>query len=162
MGSTDSDALTPEFLADLREADYLDRDWEMLNRFTVEKYGMAPLSLAMPEAHACLHTQPLNRILGRPPRAHTMTLMRIDPDQHGRPRKWLAEKSHGNETGNKGRWTLLYKWFKEHVCTIIAHKHHIPTEHLKRCEVEATALPAWHPRAQGIRLKGDRPSIGIA
>ena len=81
---------------------------------------------------------------------HAMTLMGVDLDKDGRPRKWLVENSHGDDVGEKGRWTLNDKWFDEHVYTIIAHKRHVPASILKRFEEEATVLPAWYPGAQGI------------
>ncbi len=87
---------------------------------------------------------------------HAMVLMGVDLDKDGTPMKWLVENSHGDNTGNKGRWTLLDKWFDEHVYTIIAHKRHIPAGILKRFEEEATVLPAWYPGSQGIRF--DRQS----
>lgn len=83
---------------------------------------------------------------------HAMALMGVDLDKDGRPRKWLVENSHGDNTGDKGRWTLLDKWFDEHVYTIIVHKRHVPAGILKRFEDEPAVLPAWYPGAQGIRF----------
>lgn len=66
-----------ESVIELRDADFLDRDWEMVNKFIVEdsgwwnyvaglvgKYGVVPASV-MPETHAGSHTGTLNHILGR-------------------------------------------------------------------------------------------------
>lgn len=85
---------------------------------------------------------------------HAMALMGVDLAEDGRPVKWLVENSHGDDTGDKGRWTLHDKWFDEHVYTIIVHKRHVPAEILKRFDEEATVLPAWYPGAQGIRFEG--------
>ena len=78
-----------ESIIELREADYLDRDWEIVNRFAVEeggwwnflaglveKYGVVPLS-AMPETHASSNTGPLNHILGRLLRTHAVRIMKL-------------------------------------------------------------------------------------
>ena len=66
-----------ESIIELRDADFLNRDWEMVNKMAVEdggwwnyfaglvgKYGIMPLS-AMPETHASSHTETLNEVLGR-------------------------------------------------------------------------------------------------
>lgn len=66
-----------ESVIELRHADHLDRDWEIVNKTAmgdggwwnylvglVEKYGVLPLS-AMPETHASSHTETLNEVLGR-------------------------------------------------------------------------------------------------
>jgi bleomycin hydrolase len=66
-----------ESIIELRDADYLDRDWQIVNKYSVEdggwwcglaglvgKYGLVPAS-AMPETHGSSHTHTLNHILGR-------------------------------------------------------------------------------------------------
>jgi len=83
--------------------------------------------------------------------SHAMAIMGVDLATDGRPRKWLVENSWGDETGNKGLWTLHDKWFDEHVYTIIAHKRHVPADILQRFEEEPIELPAWYPGASGIR-----------
>ncbi len=86
---------------------------------------------------------------------HAMALMGVDLDNHGRPRKWLVENSHGDVAGDKGRWTILDNWFDEHVYTIIVHKRHVPADVLRLFEEEATVLPAWYPGAEGMRFHGE-------
>lgn len=81
---------------------------------------------------------------------HAMTVMGVDLDKDGNPRKWLIENSWGDEKGKGGRWTLNDSWFDEHVYTIIAHKKHIPEEILKYLDDEPVTLPAWYPGAGGI------------
>lgn len=76
-----------ESIIELRDADYLDRDWERVNKMTledggwwnylvglVEKYGVLPLS-AMPETHASSHTETLNEVLGRLLRARAVGII---------------------------------------------------------------------------------------
>lgn len=66
-----------ESIIELRDVDFLDRDWEMVNKGALEdggwwnylvalidKYGLAPRA-AMPETHASTHTETLNHVLGR-------------------------------------------------------------------------------------------------
>lgn len=81
-----------ESIIELRDADYLDRDWELVNKQSlddggwwnylaglVEKYGVVPLS-AMPETHASSHTKTLNHILGRLLRAHAVRIIKQHQD----------------------------------------------------------------------------------
>lgn len=76
-----------ESIIELRDADYLDRDWEMVNKQAiedggwwnylaglVEKYGVVPLS-AMPETHASSNTDTLNEVLGRLLRSRAVRLV---------------------------------------------------------------------------------------
>ena len=76
-----------ESIIELRDVDFLDRDWEMVNKWTMEdggwwnylvglvgKYGVMPLS-AMPETHASAHTETLNEILGRLLRSRAVRLL---------------------------------------------------------------------------------------
>ena len=69
--------------------------------------------------------------------------------KEGKPLKWLVENSWGDEKGNEGRWTILDRWFDEHVYTIIVHKQHVPAGILKAFEEEPVTLPAWYPGAGG-------------
>lgn len=81
-----------ESIIELRDADYLDREWEQVNKWAledggwwnylsglVEKYGVVPLS-AMPETHASTHTDTLNHVLGRLLRARAAAII----DRHGK------------------------------------------------------------------------------
>lgn len=76
-----------ESVIELRDADLLDRDWEMVNKYTIEdggwwnflvglvaKYGAVPAA-AMPETHTATHTATLNHILGRLLRARAARLL---------------------------------------------------------------------------------------
>jgi bleomycin hydrolase len=76
-----------ESIIELRDADFLDRDWEAVNKGTLEdggwwsylvglvaKYGVVPLS-AMPETHASNHTHTFNVILGRLLRSRAVKLL---------------------------------------------------------------------------------------
>jgi bleomycin hydrolase len=76
-----------ESIIELRDVDFLDRDWETVNKWTFEdggwwsylvglvgKYGVMPLS-AMPQTHASNNTETLNEVLGRLLRARAAAMM---------------------------------------------------------------------------------------
>lgn len=76
-----------ESVIELRDVDYLDRDWEAVNRITlqdggwwnfvaglIDKYGVVPAS-AMPETHASTHTRTFNHIFGRLLRAQAARIL---------------------------------------------------------------------------------------
>ena len=76
-----------ESIIELRDAGFLDRDWEVVNKGAMDdggwwnylvglvgKYGVMPLS-AMPETHASAHTETLNEILGRLLRSRAVRLI---------------------------------------------------------------------------------------
>jgi bleomycin hydrolase len=94
-----------ESIIELRDADFLDRDWEIVNKSTVEdggwwnyvaglieKYGVMPLS-AMPETHASNHTGTLNDILGRLLRARAARMLQHHADGADIPA--LRAEKHG-------------------------------------------------------------------
>jgi len=81
---------------------------------------------------------------------HAMTVMGVDLDSSGKPRKWLVENSWGDKKGNQGCWTLGDKWFDEHVYTIIVHKSHVPEAILNHFQQAPVTLPAWYPGASGM------------
>jgi len=77
-----------ESIIELRDADFLNRDWETVNKCTladggwwsylvglVNKYGVMPLS-AMPQTHASNNTETLNEILGRMLRARAAGILK--------------------------------------------------------------------------------------
>lgn len=81
-----------ESILELRDADYLDRDWEMVNTVSIEdggwwnylaqlldKYGILPLA-AMPETHASSNTETLNEILDRLLKARAVKLLDLHQD----------------------------------------------------------------------------------
>ena len=76
-----------ESVIELRDADFLDRDWEVVNKHAVEdsgwwnyvaglveKYGAVPASV-MPETHASANTGTLNHILSRLLRARVIRIL---------------------------------------------------------------------------------------
>jgi bleomycin hydrolase len=84
-----------ESIIELRDADYLDREWEQVNKAAMEdggwwnylvslvgKYGVLPLA-AMPETHASTHTGTLNEVLGRMVRTQAARLLDRHADGDG-------------------------------------------------------------------------------
>jgi bleomycin hydrolase len=78
-----------ESIIELRDSDFMDRDWELVNKHTpeeggwwsfltalVEKYGVVPLA-AMPETKSSSDTKTLNEILGRLLRRHASLMMAL-------------------------------------------------------------------------------------
>jgi bleomycin hydrolase len=76
-----------ESVIELRDAQFMDRDWEIVHKAAMEdggwwnylaalvaKYGVVPLS-AMPETHASSNTATLNEILGRLLRSRAASLI---------------------------------------------------------------------------------------
>ena len=81
-----------ESVIELRCVDFMDRDWEIVNKHSPEeggwwnfltalvgKYGVAPLS-AMPETKSSSDTKTLNEILGRLLRRHAARMMELYED----------------------------------------------------------------------------------
>jgi bleomycin hydrolase len=81
-----------ESVIELRDADFLDRDWAVISKCITEdagwwnyvvdligKYGVVPAS-AMPETHSGTHTETLNHILGRLLRARAVRLLERHAD----------------------------------------------------------------------------------
>lgn len=81
-----------ESVIELRDADFMDRDWELVNQHGVEeggwwnflvglvgKYGVVPLS-AMPETKSSSETKTLNEILGRLLRRSAARIIELHAD----------------------------------------------------------------------------------
>lgn len=81
-----------ESVIELRDADFMDRDWEIVNRHAAEeggwwnylvglvaKYGVVPLS-AMPETKSSSNTATLNEILGRILRRSAARIVELNAD----------------------------------------------------------------------------------
>jgi bleomycin hydrolase len=84
-----------ESVIDLRDADYLDREWEIVNKISVhdggwwnylvgliQKYGVMPVQ-AMPETHTSSHTDTLNEVLARLLRARGVAILDLHSNGAG-------------------------------------------------------------------------------
>ena len=76
-----------EYMIELRDADFLDRDWEVVNEWTlndggwwnyvtglIERYGVVPADV-MPETHSSENTSTMNEVLERLLRAEASKLL---------------------------------------------------------------------------------------
>jgi len=75
---------------------------------------------------------------------HAMLFTGVDV-VYGSPRRWRVENSWGNETGQKGFFTMNDSWFNEFLFEIAARRSYLPPELSAALELEPIVLPAWDP-----------------
>jgi bleomycin hydrolase len=75
---------------------------------------------------------------------HAMLFVGVDVVD-GSPRKWRVENSWGDESADKGLWTMNDNWFGEHVFEIAVRRESLPPELQSALDTEPTVLPAWDP-----------------
>ncbi|MBO0828179.1 MAG: C1 family peptidase [Streptosporangiales bacterium] len=75
---------------------------------------------------------------------HAMLFTGVDVVD-GAPRKWRVENSWGDETADKGFYTMNDSWFDEYVFEIAARKSALPAELRAALDTEPIVLPAWDP-----------------
>ena len=76
---------------------------------------------------------------------HAMTLMAVDLDASGKPRKWMVENSWGASSGYKGHIIMTDEWFNEYMFRLVLEKKYVPADVLKMLEQKPVLLPAWDP-----------------
>ncbi len=62
-----------------------------------------------------------------------------------RVRRWRVENSWGDETGQKGFFTMNDSWFDEYLFEIAARRDLLPAELQAALELEPIVLPPWDP-----------------
>ncbi len=77
--------------------------------------------------------------------SHAMTLMAVDLDAEGKPRKWKVENSWGAASGQQGHLVMTDEWFNEYMFRLVVNKKYVTPELLKLLEQKPTLLPAWDP-----------------
>ena len=77
--------------------------------------------------------------------SHAMTLIAVDLDEAGKPRKWMVENSWGPASGYKGNLIMTDKWFEEYMFRVVLEKKYVPADVLKMLEQKPIMLPAWDP-----------------
>ena len=77
--------------------------------------------------------------------SHAMTLIAVDLDEAGKPRKWMVENSWGVASGYKGNLIMTDKWFEEYMFRVVLEKKYVPVDVLKMLEQKPVLLPAWDP-----------------
>ena len=77
--------------------------------------------------------------------SHAMTLIAVDLDEQGNPKKWMVENSWGPISGWKGNLIMTDEWFEEYMFRVVVDKKYIPAETLKLLEQKPIELPSWDP-----------------
>ena len=77
--------------------------------------------------------------------SHAMTLIAVDLDENGAPKKWMVENSWGPQAGWKGNLIMTDEWFEEYMFRVVVDKKYIPAETLKLLEQKPIMLPSWDP-----------------
>lgn len=80
---------------------------------------------------------------------HAMTLVAVDLDDKGEPRKWMVENSWGATKGYKGHIIMSDEWLEGYLFRLVVEKKYIPARLQQLAEEEPTLLPAWDPLYAG-------------
>lgn len=76
--------------------------------------------------------------------SHAMTLMAVDLDNQGKPKKWMVENSWG-PGANNGHLIMTDKWFDEYMFRLVADKKYITGKIKEILKQTPIKLPAWDP-----------------
>lgn len=76
--------------------------------------------------------------------SHAMTLMAVDLDANGTPRKWMVENSWG-PGANNGHLIMTDKWFDEYMFRLVVDKKYITDKVKQVMKQKPVSLPAWDP-----------------
>lgn len=77
--------------------------------------------------------------------SHAMTLMAVDLDRNGMPKKWMVENSWGADNGYKGHLIMTDEWFNEYMFRLVVEKKYAPEKVLNILKQKPVRLPAWDP-----------------
>jgi len=75
---------------------------------------------------------------------HAMLFTGVDV-VNGKPRRWRVENSWGEDSGQKGYYTMNDSWYDEYMFEIAAPKEYLTEKMLAGLETEPIVLPAWDP-----------------
>ena len=76
---------------------------------------------------------------------HAMTLIAVDLDEQGSPKKWMVENSWGENSGYKGNLIMTDEWFNEYMFRLVVEKKYVPSDVMELMKQEPIMLPAWDP-----------------
>ena len=76
--------------------------------------------------------------------SHAMTLMAVDLDENGKPKKWMVENSWG-PGANAGHVIMTDEWFDEYMFRLVVNKKYITEKVKEVLKQKPTRLPAWDP-----------------
>ena len=77
--------------------------------------------------------------------SHAMTLMAVDLDANGKPKKWMVENSWGANSGYKGHLIMTDEWFDEYMFRLVVETKYVPAKVQELLKQKAILLPAWDP-----------------
>ena len=75
---------------------------------------------------------------------HAMLFTGVDVYE-GKPRRWRVENSWGDNSGQKGFYTMNDNWYDEHMFEIASPKKYLTEEMVKGLETVPIVLEAWDP-----------------
>ena len=75
---------------------------------------------------------------------HAMLFTGVDVYE-GKPRRWRVENSWGDDSGQKGFYTMNDNWYDEHMFEIASPKKYLTEKMLKGLETVPIVLEAWDP-----------------
>jgi bleomycin hydrolase len=81
--------------------------------------------------------------------SHAMTLMAVDLDENGNPKKWMVENSWGASSGHHGHLIMTDEWFDEYTFRLVVDKKYVPAKILELLKMKPIQLPAWDPLFKG-------------
>lgn len=76
--------------------------------------------------------------------SHAMTLMAVDLDENGKPKKWMVENSWG-PGANNGHLIMTDEWFNEYMFRLVVDKKYITGKTKEIFQQKPVRLPAWDP-----------------
>lgn len=76
---------------------------------------------------------------------HAMTLIGVDIDDSGKPRKWLIENSWGAKPGDKGKLIMMDDWFDEYMFRLVIERKYVPQDILDMLNQKPIMLEPWDP-----------------
>jgi bleomycin hydrolase len=76
--------------------------------------------------------------------SHAMTLMAVDLDEYGKPKKWMVENSWG-PGANNGHLIMTDEWFNEYMFRLVVEKQYITDKTKEVLKQKPIRLPAWDP-----------------
>ena len=75
---------------------------------------------------------------------HAMLFTGVDVYE-GKPRRWRVENSWGDDSGQKGFYTMNDNWYDAHMFEIASPKKYLPEKMVKGLETVPIVLEAWDP-----------------
>ena len=77
--------------------------------------------------------------------SHAMTLIAVDLDEAGQPKKWMVENSWGPASGYQGNLIMTDEWFDNYMFRVVVEKKYVPADIMKLLEQKPIMLPSWDP-----------------